>query len=73
LWRLCNVSKLLEFFEDNRLELYNVRLDVGETQNLALQKPALARSLHQKLIKWRESIKAQMPTPNPEYDPKAVP
>ena len=32
--------KLLEFFEDGRLELYDLRNDIGETRNLALQMPA---------------------------------
>ena len=62
--------KLMEFFEDGRLELYNLRDDIGEAKNLATQLPDKARELHAKLVAWRKSINAPMPTPN---DPKAAP
>lgn len=56
--------KLLEFFEDNHLELYNLREDQGERTNLAEKMPEKTRALHAKLRTWREQIKAPMPTPN---------
>ncbi len=56
--------KLMEFFEDGRLELYNLRDDIGESNNLARQLPDKAKDLHAKMIAWREAIKAPMPTPN---------
>jgi len=56
--------KLMEFFEDGRLELYNLREDLGETNNLAAQMPDKAKELHAKLVAWRQAIKAPMPTPN---------
>jgi arylsulfatase A-like enzyme len=56
--------KLLEFFEDDRLELYNLKDDVGEQKNLASQMPEKARQLHEQLIAWRQQIGAKMPTPN---------
>lgn len=68
--------KLMEFFEDGRLELYNLREDIGETKNLAAQMPDKAKELHAKLVAWRQAIKAPMPTPNrgdaaPAVKPKA--
>jgi arylsulfatase A-like enzyme len=54
--------KLLEFFEDGRLELYNLRSDPGQKHNLATERPELTRSLHAKLQSWREHIHAPMPT-----------
>ena len=64
--------KLHEYFEDGGLELYNLRDDVGETRNLAESHAAKARELQEKLIRWRESIDAPVPTePNPRYDAKA--
>jgi arylsulfatase A-like enzyme len=57
--------KLLEFFEDGRLELYDLRNDIGETRNLALQMPAKAKELHQKLVVWRLATNAPMATPKP--------
>jgi arylsulfatase A-like enzyme len=50
-----------------RLELYNLREDLGEQKNLADEMPEKARQLHQKLSDWRVDAKVQMPRPNPEY------
>ena len=58
--------KLLEFFEDNRVELYNLRDDLGETKNLAATMPARAGELREKLHAWREGLHAPMPTKNTE-------
>ena len=61
--------KLIEFFEDGRLELYNLKRDIGEKNNLAETMPEKAADLQRKLAKWRQSVGAKMPTPNPDYDP----
>jgi arylsulfatase A-like enzyme len=53
--------KLLEFFEDGRLELYNLREDLGEKNNLASKLPEKTKELHGKLIAWRQAINAPMP------------
>jgi arylsulfatase A-like enzyme len=53
--------KLLQFFENDRVELYNLATDIGERNNLARVKPALANQLKAKLMVWRESIEAPMP------------
>ena len=55
--------KLIEFFEDGRQELYNLREDVGEKNNLAMSQPAKVKELHEKLTAWREQTGALMPTP----------
>jgi arylsulfatase A len=62
--------RLIEFFEDGHLELYNLANDVGEQENLVQKEPAIAKQLHDQLLKWRQSVVAQLPTPNPNYDPK---
>jgi arylsulfatase A len=61
--------KLIEFFEDNRVELYNLRDDIGEANDLADAEPDRARAMQQALAEWRESVNAAMPTPNPDHDP----
>ena len=61
--------KLIEFFEDGKLELYDLANDIGEKKNLADEKPRKAAQLQKKLARWRKSVKAKMPTPNPDYDP----
>jgi arylsulfatase A-like enzyme len=70
-WRTTPVSlihagewKLMEYLEDGRLELYNLRTDLGETKNLAASEPERAKALHAKLAAWRQSVNAPMPTPN---------
>jgi arylsulfatase A-like enzyme len=61
--------KLIEFFEDNRLELYNLRTDVSERKNLADKSPDKARELHEKLVTWRNQLHAPMPTSNTDRRP----
>ncbi|MBN1490730.1 MAG: sulfatase [Phycisphaerae bacterium] len=63
--------KLMEFFEDGRLELYNLREDLGEKKNLAAVMPAKAKELQAKLQAWRKQIGAPMPTPNTPGDAQA--
>jgi arylsulfatase A-like enzyme len=58
--------KLLEFFEEGRLELYDLREDVGEKKDLASSQPAKMKELHAQLQAWRREIGAPMPTPNRE-------
>ena len=61
--------KLIEFFEDGRLELYNLREDLGEQTDLAAKDPARVRKLHGMLVRWREEMEAVIPAPNPDYNP----
>jgi arylsulfatase A-like enzyme len=58
--------KLLEYHEDNRLELFDLSQDPGEEQNLAEKEDAKANSLRNRLHAWRESVGAKMPTPKKE-------
>jgi len=59
--------KLIEFFEDGRLELYNLRDDEGERDNLAARMPRKAAELGAMLARWRQSVAAKIPAPNPDY------
>ena len=59
--------KLIEFYEDGRLELYNLTEDVSEKNNLVKNMPDKAAELHRILKNWRQDVDAQMPTPNPDY------
>ena len=64
--------KLIEFFEDGVLELYNLKQDLGEKNNLAAKMPDKVKELHASMLKWRERLKAPVPTEkNPKYDPNA--
>ncbi|MBI3853992.1 MAG: sulfatase [Verrucomicrobia bacterium] len=60
--------KLIEFYEDGHLELYDLKQDIGEKHNLADRMPDKAMALEVKLDAWRRDVKAQMMNPNPNYD-----
>jgi len=62
--------KLIEFYEDQHVELYHLKDDVGEKTDLAATMPEKAKDLRARLQAWRASVGAQMPTPNPQYDPE---
>lgn len=61
--------RLVEFFEDNHAELYHLTDDPLEARDLAAAQPEKAAELRGKLKAWRESVGAQLPTANPDYDP----
>jgi arylsulfatase A-like enzyme len=56
--------KLIEFFEDGRKELFNLRADEWQRTNLAEKNPEKVAELHAKLVVWRKAVSAPMPTPN---------
>ena len=58
--------KLIEWYEDGSLELFNVKTDLGETTNLAADMPDKVRELKAKLANWRTEVGAVMPTLNPK-------
>jgi uncharacterized sulfatase len=61
--------KLIEFYEDDRVELYNLKDDIGEKNDLAKRMPKKAAELRSKFAAWRKSVGAKMPWPNPDYNP----
>jgi len=66
--------KLIEFFEDGKVELYNLKDDIGEKNDLAETMPAKAKELQRLLVEWRKSVNAPVPTEkNPLYNPNAKP
>ncbi|MFO0891997.1 MAG: sulfatase [Isosphaeraceae bacterium] len=58
--------KLVEGYEDHRLELYNLRDDPGERRDVQSREPARARAMQERLAAWRKDVNALMPTP---FDP----
>ncbi|MCK4999176.1 MAG: DUF4976 domain-containing protein, partial [Anaerohalosphaera sp.] len=63
--------KLIEFYGDkvgdNIIELYNLKEDIGEYNNLAEKMPSKAAKMRKMLENWLKSVDAKMPTPNPKY------
>ncbi len=62
--------RLIEFHEDNSVRLYDLDKDIGEQNDLSQTLPDKTASLLAALNRWRASIDAQMPTSNPDYDPR---
>lgn len=54
--------KLIEWFEDGRVELFNLATDPGERTNVAADHPDRVDELHGLLIQWRHDVDAKMPT-----------
>ncbi len=60
--------KLIQYFENNDLELYNLKEDIGEKINRAETDPEKLNELLKILENWRKETKAPVPTElNPEY------
>lgn len=53
--------KLIEFFQDKRIELYNLKTDLGQKKNLAKAMPEKAKELLDRLHAWQKEVKAPMP------------
>lgn len=62
--------KLIEYFEDGKLELYNLAKDIGETTDLSKKEPQKTKQLHAMLKAWRKNVGAKMPTKNKYHAPK---
>ena len=53
--------KLIEFFGDGRVELYNLAEDLSETRDLSAKMPQRAGRLHAQLLDWRKAVDAKLP------------
>jgi len=54
--------KLLEYFENNTVQLFNLRKDLGEQNDLSKEDPEKTRQLLAMLQAWRKEVSAQMTT-----------
>ena len=52
--------------EDGRVELFNLKNDIGEKTDLASDRPEVAKRLAAELRAWRKEVGALMPEPNPD-------
>lgn len=58
--------KLIEHFEDERLELFNLAEDISEKHNLEQAEPQRTNALYNRLKTWQKEIEAKIPEPNPD-------
>ena len=61
--------KIVENLVTGNFELYNLKYDVNEMTDLKFSYPVKFDALKKALSKWQADTKAQMPTPNPDFDP----
>lgn len=61
--------KLIEFYEEDKVELYNLKNDPGERHDLAATMPGKVAELRARLHRWQREVGAEFPRPNPNYDP----
>ncbi len=58
--------KLIEFFEDNQIELYNLKEDLSEKNDLSKKMPEKANELRSMLKDWYKEVDAKFPSANPQ-------
>ena len=61
--------KLIHYYEDGREELYNLREDLQEQQDVANSNAELATNLSKQLFSYLQDVGARYPVADPEYDP----
>ena len=61
--------KLVHYYENNKMELFNLRNDPGETKDMAASLPGQVRMLRSKLDDWRQATAANEPVSNPAWQP----
>jgi arylsulfatase A len=61
--------KLIHHLVNDRIELYNLDNDIGETRDLSNSETGKAGKLYQMLDEWRKECGAEFPVPNPDFDP----
>jgi arylsulfatase A-like enzyme len=65
--------KLIYYHADQRLELFDLAADIGETRNLAAEKPDVARRLAAALRQRLLDVNAQMPVSKKTGQPVPLP
>ena len=65
--------KMIEFWEFDEVELYDLNADPGEQRNLATEQPEVVAELAGRMKEWRKTMSAVMPEPHPNYDPAVAP
>jgi len=62
--------KLIEWFEDERFELFRVYEDTGEQRNVAAEHPGVVTSLRSQLQDWQVLVGAKRSAVNPSWNPQ---
>ena len=60
---------MVEFYDEEKAELYNLAADISETRDLAAEQPERVARMRTALAAWRTTNNAQSNRPNPDFDP----
>ena len=60
---------LVEFYDEQKTELYDLGQDIRQSQDLAPAQPERVSQMRAALAAWRKAVGAQENTPNPNFDP----
>ena len=60
---------MVEFYDGEKAELYNLATDISETRDLAAEQPERVARMRAALAAWRQANDAQSNRPNPDFDP----
>ena len=60
--------KLVEWMEDQRIELFELSGDVGELNNVSNENPEVVAELRGELREWQKRVGAVFPRPNPGFE-----
>lgn len=63
--------KLVEWMEDQRVELFDVRNDVAEANDVSAEHPELVAEMRGRLRNWQQQVGARFPAANPGFNPAA--
>ena len=64
--------KLIYFYEDESIKLFDLVNDIGESKDLSKTQPEIADKLLKELKAWTTAVDAPTPTAlNPEFNPKS--
>lgn len=65
---LENRRKLIHYWEDGRDELYQLKNDVAEMNNVVAENPEITRDLQSKLLNWLKGNGAELPAMDQTYN-----
>jgi arylsulfatase A len=59
---------LIEFYDEERVELFNLETDIRQTRNVALQETERVQAMRRELAAWRTKVGAQQNKLNPNFE-----
>jgi arylsulfatase A-like enzyme len=66
---LLGPLKLIRTYENGALQLYDIAKDIGEAHDLASAQAKDVSALDKRLTDYLAAVSAEMPKPNPHFDP----